>query len=93
MYIHANLNWRMGKFIYFLNGPELHRWHHANDDVAAYGKNLGTKFTVWDWMFGTLFNPDRKATNFGEPDNTFPKGYCAQAIFMFRRRVKGAQVI
>jgi len=85
MYIHSNLNWRMGKLLWVLNGPELHRWHHANDDTKAYNRNFATKFTIWDWAFGTLFNPkDKIATLYGPEDPNFPKGYIRQHLFAFR---------
>jgi sterol desaturase/sphingolipid hydroxylase (fatty acid hydroxylase superfamily) len=92
MYIHSNLDVRMGKLLWVLNGPELHRWHHANDDEKAYGKNLGTKFSFWDHCFGTYYAPTTKAHDYGPPDPNFPKGYLAQHLFAFRRLVKGTQV-
>jgi sterol desaturase/sphingolipid hydroxylase (fatty acid hydroxylase superfamily) len=86
MYIHSNLRWRMGKLLYFLNGPELHRWHHANDDAAAFDHNFATKFSIWDRLFGTFFDPgDRRATLYGPEDPKFPKGYLAQHLFAFRK--------
>ncbi len=84
MYIHSNLNWRMGKLLFVFNGPELHRWHHANDDTRAYDKNFGTKFTIWDRLFGTYFTPQTTATQYGLGDPKFPKGYLAQHWYAFR---------
>jgi sterol desaturase/sphingolipid hydroxylase (fatty acid hydroxylase superfamily) len=85
MYIHSNLNWRMGKLLYFLNGPELHRWHHANDDESAFNRNFATKIATWDWLFGSGWDPKgRQATLYGPEDPAFPKGYFAQHFFAFR---------
>jgi sterol desaturase/sphingolipid hydroxylase (fatty acid hydroxylase superfamily) len=85
MYIHSNLNWRMGRLLRVFNGPELHRWHHANDDVAAYNRNFATKFSLWDRWFGTLFDPqDRRATLYGPDDPHFPQGYFSQHWYAFR---------
>ncbi len=84
MYIHANLNWRMGKFIYFLNGPELHRWHHSEDDPAAYDKNYATKFTIWDLLFGSIFWPKKPAVKYGAGDPNFPRGWIKQHLYTFR---------
>jgi len=92
MFIHANLDVRMGKLLYFFNGPEMHRWHHANDDEKAFGKNLATKFSFYDFLFGTTYWPTRKAADYGAPDSAFPKGYFAQQWFAFRGRVDGAQL-
>ncbi len=85
MYIHSNLNWRMGKLLYIFNGPELHRWHHANDEPAGFGMNLGTKFTIWDRLFGTTYLPKYQAQQYGPDDPKFPKGYISQHLFAFRR--------
>lgn len=67
MWIHSNLNVRTGKLQYVINGPEMHRWHHA-DDPEAYDKNFSTKFAIWDWLFGTAYFPDpakKKAQQYG----------------------------
>lgn len=85
MYIHSNLNWRMGALLKVLNGPELHRWHHANDDVAAYDRNFATKFSVWDRWLGTYYDPkDKKASVYGPEDPSFPKGWISQHVHALR---------
>ena len=35
MYIHANVDVRSGRLQWILNGPEMHRWHHAIDPMPA----------------------------------------------------------
>jgi sterol desaturase/sphingolipid hydroxylase (fatty acid hydroxylase superfamily) len=72
MYIHSNLNVRSGKLQYLINGPEMHRWHHARD-LAAPGKNFATKLAIWDWLFGTAYLPREKPTLYGLSDVTYPK--------------------
>lgn len=84
MYIHSNLNWRMGSLLAIFNGPELHRWHHANDDKEAYDKNFGTKFTIWDRMFGTFYRPKAEASDYGLGDPAFPRGWLSQHWYAFR---------
>lgn len=84
MYIHSNLNWRMGPLLLVFNGPELHRWHHANDDTEAYDKNFGTKFTIWDRLLGTFYIPKKVATDYGLGDPQFPSGWLAQHWYAFR---------
>jgi sterol desaturase/sphingolipid hydroxylase (fatty acid hydroxylase superfamily) len=79
MFIHANLDVRLGRWQYVVNGPEMHRWHHA-DDPDAYDKNFSTKFAFWDWMFGTAYFPDRrqrKAQRYGLADVTYPERFPA----------------
>lgn len=90
MFIHSNIDVRLGKLQYVVNGPEMHRWHHAND-ARSYGKNFATKFAIWDWLFGTAFFPDprrEKASHFGLTDRAypeeFPAGYFKQHALAFR---------
>lgn len=87
MFIHANLDVRLGPLQKLINGPEMHRWHHA-DQPEAHGRNFATKLAVWDWLFGTAFLPDpavRKAERYGLGTLGFPSGYLAQVVRAFRR--------
>jgi sterol desaturase/sphingolipid hydroxylase (fatty acid hydroxylase superfamily) len=63
MYIHSNIDVRSGWLQRIINGPEMHRWHHAQEMVP--GKNFATKFAVWDWMFGTAYLPSHKPAVYG----------------------------
>ena len=72
MYIHSNINVHTGRLQYVINGPEYHRWHHA-DQPEAYNKNFATKLAIWDWMFGTVYFPkDRTVDRYGLSDVDFP---------------------
>jgi sterol desaturase/sphingolipid hydroxylase (fatty acid hydroxylase superfamily) len=84
MWIHANVDVRTGWLQYVINGPEMHRWHHAID-VPMPGRNYATKLAVWDYLFGTVHRPPRKPAGYGlvEP---FPAGFLAQQAYAFRRR-------
>jgi len=86
MYIHTNINVRSGWLQYIINGPEMHRWHHAIE-ITEGGINYGTKFAFWDWMFGTAHLPKQKPRGYGLSDVDFPKNYIAQHLFAFRRRL------
>jgi sterol desaturase/sphingolipid hydroxylase (fatty acid hydroxylase superfamily) len=71
MFIHSNINARLGKLQYVINGPEMHRWHHSDDEGREYQSNYGTKLAIWDWIFGTAFYPDpkeRKPIKYGLSD-------------------------
>jgi sterol desaturase/sphingolipid hydroxylase (fatty acid hydroxylase superfamily) len=83
MYIHSNVDVRSGWLQYAINGPEMHRWHHATDD-EAHNKNFSTKFAIWDWLFGTAYLPHgRKPSGFGlGPD--YPTTYVQQHTYAFR---------
>jgi len=83
MYIHANLNVHTGRLQMLINGPEMHRWHHAIG--KAMGRNFSTKLAVWDWMFGTAYLPDReRAREYGVREG-FPRHYVGQTLHAFRR--------
>jgi len=64
MYIHANINVKSGPLVYIINGPEQHRWHHAIE-ITSGGINYGTKFAIWDTIFGTLVMPKEKPKGYG----------------------------
>jgi sterol desaturase/sphingolipid hydroxylase (fatty acid hydroxylase superfamily) len=83
MYIHANLDVRSGPLQYVINGPEMHRWHHAEE--LTTGVNFATKLAVWDWLFGTAHRPPVKPGSYGVADLSFPPGYLAQVLHAFRR--------
>ena len=94
MFIHANIDVKLGRLQYVFNGPEMHRWHHALDR-EAYDTNFGTKLAIWDWLFGTAFFPDRKtrrAQQYGLEDPSFPLGngaaYFKQHAYAFRSHVE-----
>lgn len=71
MFIHSNIDIRLGKLQYFINGPEMHRWHHSDDGGREFQNNYSTKLAIWDWIFGTAFFPDpevRKPKLYGLSD-------------------------
>jgi len=83
MWIHSNVDVRTGPLQYFINGPEMHRWHHARDFLPP-GRNFATKLAIWDWLFGTAHRPPGKPAGYGL-DEAFPRGYVAQHLHAFRR--------
>lgn len=72
MYIHSNINVRAGRLQRVLNGPQMHRWHHATE-LAAPGKNFATKLAIWDWLFGTAYLPAHKPAAYGLDEPGYPK--------------------
>lgn len=84
MYIHSNLDVRSGALQYVINGPEMHRWHHATS-LAEPGANFATKLAIWDWVFGTAYRPKHKAEDYGLwNDEPFPTGFLDQQLHAFR---------
>jgi sterol desaturase/sphingolipid hydroxylase (fatty acid hydroxylase superfamily) len=87
MFIHANVNVKFGKLKYFLNSPELHLWHHANYREVFHA-NFATKFSVWDYLFGTVYDPGKKPGDLR--DNwglyyDYPRDYFLQHAFSVKR--------
>ncbi len=89
VWIHSNVNVYTGWLQYIINGPEMHRWHHA----PGYARcNLATKFAIWDWIFGTAYRPKNKKIDiYGLPYHGYPGGYFRQFISFFRRGVPVSQ--
>jgi sterol desaturase/sphingolipid hydroxylase (fatty acid hydroxylase superfamily) len=87
LFIHANIDIKLGKLKYFFNSPELHQWHHANYQEVFHA-NFATKFSVWDHLFSTVYDPGHKPGN--NPENwglyyDFPKDYFMQHAFSVKR--------
>ena len=84
MFIHSNIDVRMGKLQYILNGPEMHRWHHSDEVGREYLNNYSTKLAIWDWIFGTAYFPnpkERKPMQFGLSDTPeYPLGLTEKLI-------------
>lgn len=83
MYIHANIDVRSGRLQWVLNGPEMHRWHHAIE--IRDGVNFATKLAWWDRLFASAYLPPEKPTGYGIVES-FPEGYLAQQLHIFRAR-------
>ncbi len=84
MWIHSNINVKTGWLQFVINGPEMHRWHHAKE-ITEGGINFGTKFAFWDWIFGTAYLPNEKPSGYGLDDSEFPVNYFSQHLFAFRK--------
>lgn len=77
---HANLRLPLGVFEWVLVTPRLHRLHHV---PATTERNLGTVFTCWDRLRGTLVLDDPPpATAFGLPREreTYPQDWARQLV-------------
>jgi sterol desaturase/sphingolipid hydroxylase (fatty acid hydroxylase superfamily) len=59
MLTHCNVEMRCGPLNYVFNTPCLHRWHHSK--VLHEGnRNYGENIVIFDILFGTYFNEDRR---------------------------------
>ena len=85
MYIHSNLKIDLGWFEVIINGPSMHRWHHARE-LAQRNANFGTKLGIWDRLFRTAYQPSYRAQDYGLADaETYPEGFIGQQLAAFRR--------
>lgn len=41
--------------------PAMHQIHHSRA-IAHRNTNYGSQFAIWDWMFGTIYVPERRET-------------------------------
>jgi sterol desaturase/sphingolipid hydroxylase (fatty acid hydroxylase superfamily) len=83
MYIHANVNVRMGPLQRLINGPEMHRWHHTVGKGTR--RNFSTKLAIWDWIFGTAYLPGHQRAEQYGVRTWFPEHYPGQTLYAFRR--------
>ncbi len=87
---HCNVDLRTGPLDYLFNTPRLHRWHHSR--VASEGnRNFGENFIVWDLVFGTYFNPDRRPPTEIGADECLPNSFLAQLAAPFTSGYEAAQ--
>lgn len=84
MLTHCNVEMRFGWLSYIFNTPGLHRWHHSRD-LREGNKNYGENIVIWDLLFGTYFNEDRRPpVNIGIGEY-MPPGFVAQLAWPFAR--------
>lgn len=65
---HSHVALRYGYILeHILISPAQHQIHHSCDR-KHFDKNFGEIFAIWDWMFGTLYIPERDENlTFGIP--------------------------
>ncbi|MBQ1762203.1 MAG: sterol desaturase family protein [Aquincola sp.] len=56
-FVHANVNWRLGRLEGLLSTPRFHHWHHAHGQADAIDKNFAALLPGLDRLFGTLHLP------------------------------------
>lgn len=84
MLTHCNVRMRFGPISYVFNTPGLHRWHHSRD-LREGNRNYGENLMLWDMVFGTWYNPDRRPpANIGI-DDVMPERFVDQLLYPFRR--------
>lgn len=87
---HSNIDIRMGKIGWLINGPEMHRWHHSRRLEEA-NSNYAGMLLLWDWIFGSFFRPPENEPPpvnvglFGLP--LFPNDFLGQILAPFRASI------
>ncbi len=80
---HCNIDLKLGKFYWFFNVVDLHRWHHSKK-IEESNNNYGNNLIVYDRLFGTYFHPERQhdpSRELGEIgllNPYYPKNYLGQ---------------
>lgn len=63
LFIHSNVNLRLGFIEILLGSPHLHHWHH---ELELKGQcNYANLSPLMDILFGTYYSPPNPAYNFG----------------------------
>lgn len=82
---HCNIEMRFGWLNHVFNTPALHRWHHSK--VLEEGdRNYGENLMIWDLVFGTYFNADRRPPVHIGIRDTMPASFAGQLAYPFRRQ-------
>lgn len=82
---HANLKLPWGFLKYIFNTSELHMWHHAKKIPDPLGVNFALTLSLWDWLFGTAYNPPQPPAEIGLADEpNFPRGFFGQLVWPWR---------
>jgi len=85
IFLHSNVRLRFGKLEQLIATPAFHHWHHTNDDPNLYDKNFAGLLPAIDWLFGTIYLPDRLPERYGI-SQPMPASYVGQMLHPFRRR-------
>lgn len=83
---HCNVEMRFGVLSWLFNTPGLHRWHHSMD-LREGNRNYGENLMLWDHIFGSFINPDRRPPAIIGIKDHMPTDWVGQlkAPFMWKR--------
>lgn len=87
MLTHCNVDMRFGPVSWIFNTPGLHRWHHSINH-REMDRNYGENVMLWDMVFKTYLNPDRRPpVNIGM-NEYMPPGFLLQLAYPFAKLMK-----
>ncbi|CAL4869907.1 hypothetical protein MMA231_04199 (plasmid) [Asticcacaulis sp. MM231] len=96
---HSHFPVSFGKLDFVLISPHMHQLHHSAR-FEHWDKNMGNKLSIWDFMFGTAFIPDKgeiltygigRGAALDAEYHTLAGVYVRPVINMFKVMVFGAQ--
>ena len=79
---HCNIEMRFGLLNYIFNTPGLHRWHHSMD-LREGNKNYGENLILWDLLFGTFFDAERRPPAVIGIQEALPQSWTGQLVAPF----------
>lgn len=89
MLTHCNVEMRFGPISWIFNTPGLHRWHHSRD-LSEGNRNFSENVMIWDQVFGTYINPDRRPPVDIGIEEEMPAGFLGQLAWPFKPLFKRA---
>lgn len=81
---HCNVEMRFGPLSYLFNTPALHRWHHSME-LDEGNRNYGENLMLFDLLFRTWFDADRRPPALIGIREAMPPGFLAQLACPFRK--------
>ena len=86
MLTHCNVEMRFGPLNYLFNTPALHRWHHSME-LREGNRNYGENLILFDLLFGTYFNEDRRPPAVIGIREAMPRSFLGQIAAPFRSAI------
>jgi sterol desaturase/sphingolipid hydroxylase (fatty acid hydroxylase superfamily) len=83
-YIHSPIKLHFGPFRKVLVDNRFHRIHHSTDP-RHFDKNFGICFSMWDRLFGTVYEPREEWPDVGLADRLPPRTVGEFLRFPFRQ--------
>ena len=84
---HANVDLRCGPLERIVVTPFFHHWHHSAAP-GTWNTNYAGSLPAVDWLFGTLWLPDRWPEEYGCDGDVPDTGYVARCLSPWRRSSK-----
>lgn len=92
MLTHCNVDMKFGILSFIFNTPGVHRWHHSRD-LREGNKNYGENLMLWDHIFGTWFNPNRRPpADIGISEN-MPASFVKQLAWPFKGLIRARKKV